>query len=195
MDSNRDPCPPPEVLADAAVGAPTDAVRRHLELGCADCAARLARIDRAVAALRDGALPEVPPAWLRRAAALPDSASGPRTDRPAYRGLPSVRPPRPAVALRGAAAAHRVHRAGPFAVELALADSGALLGQVLPDGDEPAGPGYGTAFGAQRVGEVVIDALGVFRLARPPRGLRALALELPGADLHLTDLRLKSDGG
>lgn len=193
MSAAYSSCPDSDDLVALAVGEVREAVARHLDAGCRVCRDRLEQLRSVVDLLGEGPLPEVPEKWVDRAVSIfgrSDSDDPASAELPIYRSLPTMVPTEAAVPLRSARARHRVHRVGPFTVDIGLAESGALLGQVVPDVPSDMTPGFGTLFGSEGISEFQLDDLGVFREPSPPRALRSLALEIPTARLVIPDLQL-----
>ncbi|MEM7310405.1 MAG: hypothetical protein AAF682_27255 [Planctomycetota bacterium] len=123
--------------------------QEHLDGGCPLCVRRVRLVRLVLGALAVGEFPQVPEAWSRQVEAL---ASPGREAAPFAPVAPLSRvrqfvaqlvldaglTAEPALALRGEGPAerHLLYQAGPFEVDLALLESGALVGQVLSAEEE-----------------------------------------------------------
>jgi hypothetical protein len=204
-------CPSFLQLIERATGSMPlgPALQAHLAAGCPACVRResiLASILRVAAA---PAWPPVPADWRRRAVAL---AAAPAPAGTAAFGGPAlgrVRElvarlvtdfgglPRPAPALRGRGPSdrHLLYAAGPFEIDLALFDSGALVGQVLAgDGDDEAlAAGVCVLYGAARTREAALELGGDFHFADVLPGAYDLLLESPRVRLLVHDVDLAAE--
>ena len=160
-------------------------VRTHMDAGCPSCARRESRLSSMLSALRSSPFPEVPKAWRNQAVALLRSP-GPiaRVRDFLARLIVDVNQNYdPAMALRGEGPAdrHLLFEAGPFEVDLALLDSGALVGQVAAEaGDsELFANGFCVLHGQGKPRETRLDVNGDFHFAGVSPGHYNLVLESP----------------
>ena len=180
----------------------TEAARAHLDAGCPRCAPRVRVVRAMLSALEAGPLPEVPAALHERALALAVSSREPSPE-PArarirrFLGellLDAGSGAAPALGLRGEGLAerHLLYRAGPFDVDLAHLDGGALVGQVLPQHD--AAPslrdGVCVLYGGPAPRQTPLDENGDFHFESVRAASYDLVLEAAELRLVLPDVHL-----
>lgn len=191
-------------LVDEAAGATR--AREHLQAGYAACQGRADLITSTLAAFRAGPLPEVPARLQARAVALGRRPHAARESTLSglldYLGrlvFDSRTVSQAAFALRGETVAqrHLLYRAGPFDVDLALLDNGALVGQVLPDGDEapPLEDAVCLLYGEGEGLQTLVHGNGDFRFEGVRPGSYDLILEADRVRLYVTDVDLTSEEG
>ena len=190
-------------LVDEAAGATR--AREHLQAGCAACQGRADLITSTLAAFRAGPLPEVPARLQARAVALGrrptvgESALGGLLDYLGRLVFDSGTVSQAALGLRGETVAqrHLLYRAGPFDVDLALLDNGALVGQVLPDGDgaPPLEDAVCLLYGEGEGLQTLVHDNGDFRFEGVRPGTYDLILEADRVRLYVTDVDLTSEEG
>ena len=102
----------------------------------------------------------------------------------------------PALRGEGPADRHLLFEAGPFEVDLALIDSGALVGQVHTAGGDPQEleDGVCVLYSDDDTREAPLDADGDFHFASVRPGAYDLVLETPRVRLLLPDVDLSSYG-
>ncbi len=188
--------------------AAVEAARAHLNAGCPACASRLRVVRAMLGALDAGPLPEVPAALRARAVAL--------APEPAGRGGGTREPGRiqrflgkllldagsgatPALSLRGEGLAerHLLFRAGPFEVDLAHLEGGALVGQVLPE-DETAPSlrdGVCILYGGPAPRQTPLDENGDFHFENVGAASYDLVLEADELRLVVPDVHLGEEPG
>lgn len=197
------PCPSIQELLLRATDGPLSAdAEAHLAAGCADCVRRQQILDALLRVASAPAWPEVPDAWRLRATAIPE-----RPAKPGKGPTETIRDlvarlihevgggaPTPAIALRGPGPSerHYLYAAGPFEIDLAHLDSGALVGQVLAsDGDAtPLESGVCVLYGERTARESRLEPSGDFHFDAVRPGDYDLFLETPAVRVFLHDLRL-----
>lgn len=188
------------LLAAAGEAQVPPEIQAHLDQGCMDCAFRLQSYTRILKALRLGRPDEVPGAWLKQAAAavrerLADARTAQSDD--SFLAEPVKLDELAMVRGRRMSSSRRVWRAGPFEVDLASIEGGALVGQVLstePGRDLPED----AACILYPDGEPIVVPLegnGDFHIAQPPRGTFALCIEGDGLRILLEDVELDQRAG
>ena len=173
----------------------------HLDDGCPDCARRESILGAMLRAAAAPAAPRVPDAWRKRALSIPTAASKPgRSATSRVRDLVArfvqdvSGAPSPALALRGPGVTerHALYKAGPFEIDLALFDSGALVGQVVAeDGDDaPLRSGYCVLLGEDATRDTLLEPGGDFHFADVAPGEYDLLLETPDLRVRVHDVAL-----
>ena len=165
-----------------------------------DCAFRLQSYTRILKSLRLGRPEAVPAAWLKRTAAALQQRQAdaqPLENLTSFLAEPVELNELASVRGRRMSSARRVWRAGPFEVDLASLEGGALVGQVLstekgrdlpedaacilyPDGEPLVVP---------------LEGNGDFHFAHAPRGTFALCIEGDGLRILLENVDLDQRAG
>ena len=169
-------------------------IRRHVtDEACDVCARRLELLRRLLDLLPSLALEKVPESVL--AAAL--KARAPASDaKPHF--LEAILPAPWAVpAFRsGSSTASRrqLYRKGPFELDLALQEDGALLGEVVADdgGLGHAQAGECILYGERAVEHAEVDSEGCFRFEGVGPGSHVLVIESGGETLVVPDLEFRA---
>ncbi len=189
------------LLAAAGEAQVPPEIQAHLDQGCMECAFRLQSYTRILKSLRLGRPDSVPAEWLKRATAALQQRQGDaqlaETNSSSFFAEPVELNELASVRGRRMSSARRVWRAGPFEVDLASIEGGALVGQVLsteqgrdlpedaacilyPDGEPLVVP---------------LEGNGDFHFAHPPRGKFALCIEGDGLRILLEDVELDQRAG
>lgn len=189
-----------ELLARLAGADASGEVAAHVASGCRACAERLTLLERLRAAFARGPLPAVPERLSAAARALAVVGGGDgrgllgRVRELVAQKLLDTSSPELVPALRDAATVdrHQLYAAGTLEVDLALVESGALVGQVLADlEDEPLLAGaVCTLLGDGEAREAPLLPNGDFRFEAVGAGRYSLVVEsehlrvlLPEVDL------------
>ena len=185
--------------AVATASEADEAARDHVDAGCAECAGRVRIVRLVLDALTLGGLPAVPAGWAQRAKDLsrrPDAVTRARHFL-AKLVLDPTRGSQLAVSLRGEGLAerHLLFRAGPYDVDLALLESGALVGQVLAAEEELAAlrDCVCVLHGDDQLRETPLDENGDFHFAGVRPSAYDLVLESPSLRLLVPDVDLSQD--
>jgi hypothetical protein len=165
---------------------------------------RRERVVRSVISAAElGNLPEPPRAWRQRAVGLAQESRGGRVAGRVrsflariLRDTRGVERLAPLLRGEGPAERHLLFSAGPFEVDLALIDSGALVGQVhAKDGDtEALKQGVCVLYTAEEAREAALDKDGDFQFLGVAPGAYDLVLETPKLRLFLPDVDLRVYG-
>ena len=178
------------------------AVESHIAANCPDCIRRERLARSVLKALAQEPPPEPPRAWRARAVELA-AASAPigllgRAKGFLARLIRDAGAPELVPALRGEGPAqrHLLFEAGPFEVDLALIDSGALVGQVHAAGGDPQEleDGVCVLYSADDTREAPLDSDGDFHFASVQPGAYDLVLETPRVRLLFPDVDLSAYG-
>ena len=179
-----------QLLAAAeAEQVPSD-IQKHLDEGCMDCEFRLQTYTRILRSLRAGRPPEAPAAWTERAGQFlrektAAASADPYTDPYTFLAEPVELGQMAAVRGRRPTSMRSVWRAGPFEIDLAYIEGGALVGQVhsLEAGRELPEDAACIVYPEGEPIVVPLEANGDFRISRPPGGPFSICIE--GEDLRL----------
>lgn len=177
-------------------GPPNPEVSSHLDAGCTTCAERVDLVQGALRALSAGPLPLPPTAAVERAVGVVDTDS-PGLAQRVQEFLGRLAPAGQAgalPALRGVTqtTSQRLFEAGPFDVDVARLEEGAVVGQVLAR-EEPAPDlkdGVCLLIGDTDVQESNLMAFGEFRFASVRPGQYGLVFEAEGVRLVLPEVDL-----
>lgn len=162
-----------------------EAMDTHLATGCAQCASSMHRLDTALAALREGPLPEPPRAVVRDTLRMFRAARWAELTETAGRIVARLvfdRRFEPVPALRSAPGATRrmLWNVGKHELDACIverASDGELVGQFLPVDDDGSTPVRGEVeirSRGRRVARAAFDLDGRFAFASLPHGTYAL---------------------
>ena len=181
-------------------------IRAHLDAGCPRCDHRVAFLTTLAGDLRALQLEPASAATVAAAKALGDPSplgAGRTTGRAAgkttgWRDLiAALVPPSkalPAVRSTSASTPPKLFRAAGFEIDLTLLESGALLGQVLPE--DPDAPGLGDGdvylYGPDCAQATDLLVTGEFRFASVPPNRYTLVIASNGTRIVVPDVELDS---
>jgi len=173
------------------------ALRSHLEEErCSACEGRLRLVRDLLRMLPHLALEPAPEAAVRSAIELSRQAPSRTGVRALLGRLVSAGASGPVPAFRGGGSAsrHRLYRAGPYDVDVALLANGALVGQVLPAEAEVPGldEGHCILYGGSRPVEYELRGGGDFRFDSVGPGIFALVIESDTTRLVVPDIAFQA---
>jgi hypothetical protein len=200
---NQSPCPSFvehfRRLEPDADDAQKPGVDLHIAANCPDCIRRERLARSVLKALAHEPLPKPPRAWRARAAAL----AGPGGFLGRARGFlarlvrdAGAQEVVPALRGEGPAQRHLLFEAGPFEVDLALIDSGALVGQVHAAAGDPQEleDGVCVLYSDDDTREAPLDADGDFHFTSVSPGAYDIVLETPTVRLLFPEVDLRAYG-